>query len=178
VKANIDLLGCPIVFVDYDNAEEAILEVLEAKRCYNALREQLEEKGQLEDWEEAFDEENLDKLDEKVWEPLHVEDFSAPFLDTIIVFDDVGSTNLFRDRTYVTHHMIVPRDDLCTYFLATHEISDLGAKIKTKAKVIVLLKGIPRERLASSVVRSPCRSRGSSSLTPTPPSATARLVIS
>jgi hypothetical protein len=44
--------------------------------------------------------------------------------------------------------LIVPRDDLCTYFIATHEISDLDARIKTKAKIIVLLKGIPRERLA------------------------------
>jgi hypothetical protein len=58
VRANVDLLGCPIEFVDYDTAAEVNQELLEAKRCYNALRAQLEERGELENWEEAFDEEN------------------------------------------------------------------------------------------------------------------------
>jgi hypothetical protein len=147
VKATIPLLGCPIKFTDYEDAEEDIIEIFEAKRCYNYLRDHLEENGWLDSWRDHFNEENLEKLEDKVFEELKVSDFSLPYLDTIIIFDDVGSSNLFRKNTYLSHHMIIPRDDLATYFLATHEISDLDSKIKTKAKVFVLLRGIPRERL-------------------------------
>jgi hypothetical protein len=101
VKATIPLLGCPIKFTDYEDAEEDIIEIFEAKRCYNYLRGELEANGWLESWRDHFNEENFEKLEDKVFEELKVSDFSLPYLDTIIIFDDVGSSNLFRKNTYI-----------------------------------------------------------------------------
>jgi hypothetical protein len=147
LKASAPLLGCTIKFTDYESATEEIMEILEAKRCYSYLREQLEGAGRLEDWASCFPDEEMEKLEDKVFDELEIHDFSRPFLDTIIIFDDAGSTKLFRANTYIAEHLSIVRDDLTTYFIATHEISDLDPKIKSKAKTITLLKGISRERL-------------------------------
>jgi hypothetical protein len=148
VIPNLPLFGCPVEIVEYDDAQEEIMEVIEGKRCYNYLRRKLEEAGALDEWRSHFDEENMEKLEDKVFDPLKINDFSQPFLDTIIIFDDVGSTGLFKPGSYIATHMSIARDDLCTYFLATHETSDLDPKIKSKARTFVLLRGIPRQRLA------------------------------
>jgi hypothetical protein len=70
------------------------------------------------------------------------------WLNTIIIFDDVGNCGLFKKpESYFNTRLKLCRDDNAIYYMAIHGITQLNPSIKENTLVTYVFKGLNPSRL-------------------------------
>jgi hypothetical protein len=143
IEATRELSGAPILSLEYDEAEERIGEILEAKAAYNEIKRE----GALRGISDPELPEHTQDC-ERFMELLRITDFSRPWLDTIIILDDAGSAGILRrDDSPFNLWLNLCRDITCMFYLAIHGFGQVSPSIRQNCKIIVLARGLSHERL-------------------------------
>jgi hypothetical protein len=125
--------------------------VFHYKQLYNKVKRAIAYKhsGQPLD---QLEEDLRDATDEEVqhmFEVLHVPNLQLDWLNTIICFDDTGSSGLFKaPDSYFNNRLKLCRDDNAIYFLTIHSIVQLSPSIKQNTATVFVFKGLSNERLS------------------------------
>jgi hypothetical protein len=134
----------------YEDAEAFVQMIFHYKRLYNKVKRAIAYKNSGQDLEQ-FDEDLTDASDEevvKMMQRLAIQDLRQDWLNTIIVFDDVGNSGLFRKPdSYFNNRLKLCRDDNSIYFLTIHGITQMSPPVKQNAAVVFVFKGLSKERL-------------------------------
>jgi hypothetical protein len=86
---------------------------------------------------------------ERMCQCLCVHDLHHDWLNTIIVFDDVGNSGLFKNKdSYFNNRLKLCRDDNAIYFLTIHGITQMSPSVKQNTATVHVYKGLSNERLA------------------------------
>jgi hypothetical protein len=150
VKGLFQFYGCDVREVEYENAEGVVQEFLRAKNIYNIVRRFIQTRKDGN--ELPHDRETMGLTDADVEDALDVlglrnfRDFAR--LNTIIIFDDVGNSGLFKNPdSYFNNRLKLCRDDNVIYYLTIHGITQLSPSIKANTAVVYVFKGLSKERL-------------------------------
>jgi hypothetical protein len=149
-KTWLELWGCHVLEIPYEEAESTVQDLFMAKNIYNIVRRV---KVMREHHQEIPYDAEMWKLQdadvEGALEVLGLRDFNTyDWLNTIIIFDDVGNSGLFKNPdSYFNNRLKLCRDDNCIYFLNIHGITQLSPSIKANAAVVYVFKGLSKERL-------------------------------
>jgi hypothetical protein len=93
-------------------------------------------------------EDQMPMVIEAMFERLNIRTLEPPWLNTLIVFDDVGASELFRKSdSYFNQRLKLCRDDNVIYFLTIHGLNQISASIKQNCAMVWIFKGLSRERL-------------------------------
>jgi hypothetical protein len=140
--------GCRVTEVEYKDAENTVEILFQAKRIYNAVKRYQYFKHSGEPVDPAEFEELTDEIVDEAAETLAVDDFRLPWLNTIIIFDDVGNSGLFKNPdSYFNNRLKLCRDDNAIYFLTIHGITQLSPSIKENTLIVYAFKGLSPNRL-------------------------------
>jgi hypothetical protein len=147
MEAIRELSNVPIVDVGYDQAVDTIKNIFEFKAYYNKLRRDAVERGMLPEHipEHIEDKEALRQL----YDVLCIEDFSRPWLNTLILFDDGGNSGLFTKKDgYFNNVFKLLRDVNAIVYITIHGMTQLLPSIKENSAVVYIGKGLSPDRLA------------------------------
>ena len=147
VESIREMSNVKILDVNYATCQEAIKLIFEAKNEYNRLRREAIDKGY------EFDEidEHIDDKEalQELYDTLHINDFSRPWLNTIILFDDGGNSGLFaRKDGYFNNIFKLLRDVNAIIYITIHGMTQLLPSIKENSAVVYIGKGLSHDRLA------------------------------
>jgi hypothetical protein len=143
VEANIHAAACPILLVSYEGLIEALEVLLASKNTYNGLMRQAVDAG-ISIQQLPHEVDDVDAL----FQALQIDDFSRPWLQTIVILDDVGSSRLLRNLdSFVNNRLKLARDDNIIWYLGVHSLNDLSPTIKANADIIAIGRGLTAERL-------------------------------
>jgi hypothetical protein len=146
VEAAKPLLGCAFVECNYDECEDMIKHNNELKQKYYKLLRQAKEHNvdpntipqHVKDPEEA----------EQLLEDLYLNDFSRPWLNTILAFSDCGNSKIWKNKDgYFMNLFKLCRDANATAYLLIHGFNQLPALIKENCAVIWISKNLSNDRL-------------------------------
>jgi nitrogen regulatory protein PII len=139
-----ELAKCVLITINYDEAEEFVKNVLKYKRLYNEfMRNAREENVTLSEMDTHI--ENVEEL----YENLFIPEFRTDWLNTLVLFDDVGNSGLFKNKdSYFNNLMKTCRDINCIFYLTIHGITQLSPQIKENTAVVYIAKGLSVERLS------------------------------
>jgi hypothetical protein len=145
IKPIIEANGCRVIDVEYGDAEATVQKIFEAKQQYNQLIQIREHYRRTEEITTKLTNEDISDL----CEFLNVDaDHMKDWLLTIVMFDDVGNSTLFRNPdSYFNNRLKLCRDDDAPYYLCIHGMLQLSASIKENALAIYIFKGLPNGRL-------------------------------
>jgi hypothetical protein len=144
VEAVKHLCGCPLISIDYDKATDYIKNLLKYKKLYNEFV-RLAVEAKINYLQIPAHVENVEDL----YNNLFIKDFSNEWLNTLILFDDVGNSQLFKNKdSYFNNLMKTCRDINCIFYLTIHGITQLSPQIKENCAVIYITKGLSRDGLA------------------------------
>jgi hypothetical protein len=94
------------------------------------------------------DEEQMPLVIQAMYDRLNITTLEHPWINTLIVFDDVGASELFKKPdSYFNQRLKLCRDDNVVYFLTIHGLTQISASIKSNTMVVWIFKGLSRERL-------------------------------
>jgi hypothetical protein len=140
------LAPVPIVTIPYEEAENFVSDLIEAKNLYRKIRRAIydvEDKGVNPENQEKITEDELDNM----LSILGVEDISRRWLNTIIILDDVGGSNLFNKESSAFNNWLrLSRDLNVIWFLALHSITQLPPSIRSNSAVVYISKLNSMER--------------------------------
>jgi hypothetical protein len=150
VKELFELQGCMVIELTYDEAEKFVMAFLNAKYIYNIVRRVINEREHSR--EIPYDRDIMSLSDEDVegaLDMLGLADFRTyDWLNTIIMFDDVGNSQQFKNPdSYFNNRLKLCRDDNVIYYLTIHGITQLSPSIKANTAVVYVFKGLSQERL-------------------------------
>jgi hypothetical protein len=138
----------PIITIPYSEAEDFVNELIRAKDLYRRIRRacfDVEEQGVNPEEQETITADELDNM----LSILGVEDISRKWLQTIIILDGTGGSNLFNKESSAFNNWLrLSRDVNMIWFLALHSITQLPASIRSNAAVVYASKTLSSERLA------------------------------
>jgi hypothetical protein len=121
------LIGVPIVYIAHDDLEDYLKDLLKYKEFYQRLiKENLYDKI-------------IDEQRDEIFSKLHINDFSRPFLHTLIMLDDVAQAKILKnERTYIQEMMTQCRHIKCSFFLAVQYLKSLTTNIRSAASTIFI----------------------------------------
>ena len=131
------LFQIPYVTISESNAEQFVMETISAKNLYNLiLREGLEEKiddGQKKD----------------MFELLHVDNFDRKTLHTLILFDDISNSKLFKDEgSYFSQLIRRCRHINFSFFLLIQGWKGLKPHIKNEISTLFIFPNFNFQQLS------------------------------
>jgi hypothetical protein len=146
VEAIRDLANVPIVDVSYEQSTDLCKSVFEYKSHYNRLRRESIDRGiDFDEIPEHIDNEELKKM----FEILCINDFSRPWLNTLLLFDDGGNSGLFaRKDGYFNNIFKLLRDVNAIVWITIHGMTQLLPSIKENSAVVYIGKGLSHDRLS------------------------------
>jgi hypothetical protein len=148
VEGTKHLSTVPITTIPYENAQEFMTELIDAKHLYGKIRRAIyktEEKGEAEDVDGTITEDELDNM----LGILGVDNFERDWLETIIILDDVGGSGLFNKETSAFNNWLrLSRDINIIWFLCLHGIGQLPPTLRQNTATIYISKNLSNERMA------------------------------
>jgi hypothetical protein len=159
VEAIRELSAVPIIDVGYESVEDENGEIVKAgavetckrifeyKTYYNKIRRDAVERGISPENIEAHinDKDAIAEL----FETLRIDDFTRPWLNTLILFDDGGNSGLFaRKDGYFNNVFKLLRDVNAIVFITIHGMTQLLPSIKENCAVVYIGKGLSADRVA------------------------------
>jgi hypothetical protein len=150
IKPLIEKEGCRCVGVEYEDAVEFVQEILAYKKLYNILKRAVADKGgyELPHEFDGVDEQQMPLVIQAMYDRLNIDNIERQWLNTLIVFDDVGASELFKKPdSYFNQRLKLCRDDNVIYFLTIHGLTQISASIKQNVMMVWIFKGLSRERL-------------------------------
>jgi hypothetical protein len=151
---NVGGSDCTIIELNYNEAEPFMTQFFTAKYIFNAVKrfQYLKKTNQLEkmtyeeyqSFQALTDEDVKGALDMLGVE--YINDYE--WLNTIIIFDDVGNSGLFKHPdSFFNNRLKLCRDDNAIYFLTIHGITQLSPSIKENTMVVYVFAGLTANRL-------------------------------
>ena len=129
------LIKVPIKYVSQNECEETLMELLQAKNQYNTIKQQHAETQYADVAAELFD-------------LLGIQDFSRPYLHTLILLDDIANSTMLTKTTSIMNSLMTQCAHInCSFFLATQFWKGLPTPIKSQVTTIYLYGGFSREQL-------------------------------
>ncbi len=140
------LVKIPIVYVAEQNAEEYVKRLLKYKQFYNDIVEN--------GWADQIEDDQA----EEVVNVLKIDDFSRPWLHTILVFNDVAKSKLFNKSTNYFNQLVpVCRHIQCSFFLNVQFWKSLPPEIKENTTIMFIFGGFSRQQLQYIVRQTPTK---------------------
>ena len=135
-----ELFNVPVVMIPETSAEEYVRNLLECKKFYSTVREN---GTQLQP-------------DEHNWisNTLYVDDFSE-WLHTLIIFNDIAKSKLFRPGEYFPRLMATLRHAQCTVFLNIQFWRGLVPEVKANLTSAVIFGGFSRQQFVQILYQLP-----------------------
>jgi hypothetical protein len=135
-----DLSPVPIYTIPYASAEQFMIQLIHAKVLYGKIRRaifEVEEKGVNPEQQDTITEDELDHM----LQILAVDNLDLEWLQTIVILDDVGGSDLFnKESTAFNNWLRLSRDINIIWFLALHGIGQLPPSIRSNAAVTYISK--------------------------------------
>ena len=147
VEAIRELSNVDIVDVKYEDAIDIAKMIFEYKNYYNSIRRDAVSKNIDPNVipEHIVDKDALQEL----YNTLHITDFSRPWLNTLILFDDGGNSGLFtRGDGYFNNIFKLLRDVNAIVFITIHGMTQLPPSIKENCAVVYIGKSLSPDRIA------------------------------
>ncbi len=133
------LIHIPIAYVSEDDAEEYMKRLYDYKRLYNVVKEQhLEDRIEDDQVEEIFD-------------ILHINDFSRPWLHTLVMVNDSAKCKLFKVGAYFSHLIAVGRHTQTSTFLNIQFWKGLTPEVKANISSAFIFGGFSRQQFVHIV---------------------------
>lgn len=130
------LIKVPIVYVSQAECEERLVEIIQCKNQYNQIKK--------ENAEDQIPEE----ITEELFDTLGIEDFSRPYLHTLILLDDIANSAMLAKPTSVMNSLMTQCAHInCSFFLAVQFWKGLPPSIKSQVTTIYMFGGFSREQL-------------------------------
>jgi hypothetical protein len=123
----------PIEFVARSEIEDYLSELIEYKELYNEIINQ------------NLQEEQEDEQREDMFSILHINDFSRPYLHTLILLEDCGKSNLFKKGSYINSILVECRHIQCSFFITLQAWMMLDPEIKSYLGIVLVFPGFSRE---------------------------------
>jgi hypothetical protein len=90
---------------------------------------------------------DVDPLTHRMFEVLNIDDMSRVWLNTLVLLDDVGNSELFkRADSYFNQQLKILRDSNCIFYLTIHGIGQLSPSIKQNTAVVYAFSNLPHAR--------------------------------
>ena len=116
LKSKIEI---PIVYVSHSNLDEYLQKFLLYKQLYNEILEN------------GYMDRQDDEQKATMFETLHINDFSRPYLHTLVLLEDVAQAKILKNKkTYIQELMTQCAHINCSFFLAVQFWSSLTTNIK------------------------------------------------
>ena len=131
-----ELIEIPIAYVSQENAEEYVNALLNYKQLYYTIR-----KEHLEN--QIIDEQRIE-----IFKALKVNDFRAPMLHTLILFDDIANNKLLaNEKSYFNNLMTTCRHNHISFFLNVQFWKSLSTTIKSNVSTVFVFGTYSKEQL-------------------------------
>ena len=129
------LINQPIVQIKYDEAEAFLEKIIEFKQDYDKIKaEHLENKI-------------TDECAEEFKHVLHIKDFNAPSLHTLVLYDD--AMNVFKKTTSKQFRRLLEnRHTRITYILCLQDWKGVSPELKSNLDSVWIFGGFPRNRFS------------------------------
>jgi hypothetical protein len=131
LKSKIEI---PIEYVSHDNLGTYLEHMLKYKGLYNEIYE-----CRLED--KIIDDQKQDLKD-----VLKIDDFSRPFLHTLILLEDIAKAKIIMsEKSYIQELITQCAHINCSFFLATQYWKAISTNIKSNVATILIFGGYSRK---------------------------------
>lgn len=131
-----ELIKCPIRYCSQAECEETLCELIQYKNQYNAIKRQ-----HLED-------EVPEDFAEQLFEVLGIHDFSRPYLQTLVLLDDIANSAMLSKSTSVMNSLMTQCAHInCSFFLAIQFWKGLPTSIKSQVTTIYMFGGFSKEQI-------------------------------
>ena len=138
------LIQVPIEYVSQENLEQRMQELLEYKRMYDSIV--------ASGVSEVIVDDNI----EDIIDNLHVEDFSRPYLHTLVLLDDIANSPLIKKETsYLNSLMTQCAHINCSFFLAVQYWKGLTSSLKSQCAVCYLFGEFPAQQVRYILQQAP-----------------------
>jgi hypothetical protein len=145
IESTRQLSAVPLLNLSYDEAEDRLQEILDAKASYNEIK-RAGVKRHIPNSDLINHANNVNEF----MELLQIHDFKRPWLETFVILDDAGSAEILRRPSGIFNNWLkLCRDINCMFYVAIHGFSQISPSIRQNSKVIVLGRGLSHERLAA-----------------------------
>lgn len=129
------LIEVPIEYCAQDDCEEKLNELITYKNFYNEVK--------ANGWEEQISEEQISD----VFEKLHIEDFSRPYLHTLVLLDDIANSKMLTKKTSYINSLLTQCAHInMSFFLCIQYWAALPTSIKSQVSTIYLFGGFPKQQ--------------------------------
>ena len=129
------LIPVPIKYVSQKDAEQYIHSFLEYKECYNTILSK-----------HLVNELPVDMRDE-LFENLYIDDFSRPYLHTIVYIEDATKSVLFKSDTFLDL-LTQCRHINCSFFIVVHYFKALSTTIKSNIDTLYIFGGFSKQQFS------------------------------
>jgi hypothetical protein len=134
------------MFECYDNAEEVVRDIMKYKQLYNTIKTQHLE-NEIEDSQVA-----------DLCNVLRIDNLNAPFLTTIIYFDDCANNPLFKRSTQYFPQLIATcRHNGLTLFFASQFWKGMPTELKSNASTIYIFRDFSQQQLNYILQQTPLK---------------------
>jgi hypothetical protein len=124
----------PIKYISHDDLEEYLEIFLQHKALYNEV------------YENQLGDKIIDEQKNSLFEMLYIEDFSRPFLHTLIMLEDIAKAKIIRnEKSYIQEQMTICAHINCSFFLATQYWKSLSTNIKSNAATVLVFGGYSKQ---------------------------------
>ncbi len=137
------LIKVPIIYLHEDDAEERMKRFYEYKRLYTQIKD------------EHLEERIADDQVEEIFETLHINDFSRPWLHTMLIVNDSAKSKLFKAGAYFSQLIAIGRHTQTTTFLNIQFWKGLTPEIKANISTAVIFGGFSRQQLVHILSQLP-----------------------
>ena len=134
ITAMLPMIRIPVIYVKEDDAEDFVKSMLEAKRLYNqVMSEGIQPEG-----------EQLQEMMKK----LFIHDFSRQWLHTVLLFNDIAKSKLFKKAEGYFNQLIpICRHIQCSFFLNIQFWKGINPEIKVNLTTAFIFGGFSKEQL-------------------------------
>jgi hypothetical protein len=127
-------IKCPIAIRRREVADDFIKNLIDFKNMYNAYK----------DHKQEYSEAELEEIKKN----LYVEDFTRPYLHTLIFLEDCGNSPVFTSKTsYIRQLLVECRHIQCSFFITIQSWKMISADIKGYLGMVNIFRGFSMERL-------------------------------
>lgn len=138
------LINIPIEYVIEDDAEEYVKNLLKWKRFYNDVK--------TNHWENKLQDSQIEQL----FDELQINDFNRPWLHTILLFNDIAKSKLFkRGEQYFPQIVALGRHTQCSTFLNIQFWKGIHPEIKANITTACIFGGFSRQQFVHILSQLP-----------------------
>ena len=134
ITAMLPMIRIPVIYVNEDDAEEFVKSMLDAKKLYNQVRSE----GVSLEAEQTTD----------MMKKLFIHDFSRQWLHTLLLFNDIAKSKLFKKAEGYFNQLIpICRHIQCSFFLNIQFWKGINPEIKANLTTAFIFGGFSKEQL-------------------------------